>query len=110
MLCQKLVSRQLFKIELQKEPFEKAYLERVSEITASVFKIDPLHTRYFVLSGHTENNAYDPGVGNILILQKNGLVSDMAEITEQLNIRVLSHPVRKNFLCYPKEVWEILNK
>lgn len=110
LLCQKLVYRQLFKIELQKEAFDKDYVDKICEITASYFKINPSETRYFVLSGHTENNAYDPGVGNIWILQKNGLVSDMAEISDQLNIRVLSNPVKKYYICYPKEIWEIMMK
>ena len=110
LLCQKLVYRQLFKIELQKEGFDKSYIDKISEVTASYFKIKPEDTRYFVLTGHTENNAYDPGVGNIWILQKNGLVSDMAEISDQLNIRVLSNPVKKYYICYPKEVWEIMTK
>ncbi len=110
LLCRKLVYRQLFKIELQKETFDKTYVDKLTDITASHFKISPEETRYFLLSGHTENNAYDPGIGNIWILQKNGIVSDMAEISDQLNIRVLSNPVKKYYICYPKEIWEIMMK
>ncbi|MFW5707938.1 MAG: HD domain-containing protein [Bacteroidota bacterium] len=109
-LCQRLVSRRLFRIELQKQPFEKEYLDKIHECTATLFDANEHMLSYLVLSGHTENNAYDPGVGNIWIMQNNGLVSDMAETSEQLNIRVLSHPVKKYYICYPKEVWEKLNK
>jgi uncharacterized protein len=48
-------------------------------------------------------------VGNIWILQKNGTINDMAEISDQLNIRVLSNPVKKYYLCYPKEIVLHLN-
>ena len=109
-LCKKMVSRQLFKIELQKENFKSEYIDKIYEITSNVYKLSIEESKYFVLKGHTENNAYDPGVGNIWILQKNGNVSDMAEISDQLNIRVLSHPVKKYYICYPKEVWELLMK
>jgi HD superfamily phosphohydrolase len=108
-LCHNLVSRKLFKVELQKNAFDKDYIDKISDLTATHFMLKPNETKYFVLSGHTENNAYDPGVGNIWILQKNGSVSDMAEISDQLNIRVLSNPVKKYYICYPKEVWVKLN-
>jgi uncharacterized protein len=108
-LCSRLVARRLFKIEIQKEEFDSEYVQKIKDCTSSFFKLDEKETDYFVVMDKTQNNAYDPGVGNILILQKNGQVSDMAEITEQLNIRVLSHPVKKHYLCYPKEIWEMLN-
>jgi HD superfamily phosphohydrolase len=109
-LCRRLVSRRLFRIELQKDPFDKQYIDTINECTARLFDVEDDLLPYYVLSGHTENNAYDPGVGNIWIMQNNGTVSDMAEISDQLNIRVLSHPVKKYYICYPKEVWEKLNK
>lgn len=110
MLCRRLVARKLFKIELQKEEFENDFVDEVRETCMKHFSLQRDEVDYFVLSGKTENNAYDPGVGNILILQKNGQISDLAEISDQLNIRVLSKPVKKYFLCYPKEVWELMRK
>jgi uncharacterized protein len=49
-------------------------------------------------------------VGNIWILQKNGTISDIAEISDQLNIRVLSNPVKKYYICYPKEIIPYLHR
>ncbi len=105
-LCRRLVSRRLFRIELQKEPFADDYIAQLKELACRKLKIAPENTSYFVLTGETENNAYDPGVGNIWIMQKNGQVNDIAEISDQLNIRVLSNPVKKYYICYPKEIWE----
>ncbi len=109
-LCRRLVARQLFKIEIQNEEFDPVWVEEIREKTARMLKVRMEEVKYFVLLGHTENNAYDPGVGNIWIMQKNGQISDMAEISDQLNIRVLSNPVKKYYICYPKEVWELLAK
>lgn len=109
-LCKRLVARKLFKIEIQKETFDPQWVEEIREKTAHVLKLSAEDVKYFVLEGHTENNAYDPGVGNIWIMQKNGQISDMAEISDQLNIRVLSNPVKKYYICYPKEVWELSSK
>ncbi len=108
-LCQKMVNRKLFSIELQKEEFSSSYIEKITYYTQKEFALSHGEAAYFVLSGITENNAYDPGIGNIWIMQKNGVVSDMAEISDQLNIRVLSNPVKKYYLCYPKEIIPYLN-
>jgi uncharacterized protein len=108
LLCCRLVARKLFKIELQKEKFDDEYIQKARDLTAHFFNLHESELDYFVLQGETENNAYDPGVGNILILQKNGQISDLAEISDQLNIRVLSHPVKKYFVCYPKEIGDEL--
>ena len=37
---------------------------------------------------------------------KNGEILDIAEASDNLNIRMLSTPVEKYYLCYPK----VLNK
>lgn len=106
-LCKRLITRKLFRIELQKAPFDEAYVNEIRHLTFKVLNINSTDINYFVLLGQTENNAYDPGVGNIWILQKNGMISDMAEMSDQLNIRVLSNPVKKYYICYPKEIWDV---
>ena len=98
-LCRNLVERKLFSIELQKEEFDPAFVEKISHYTQKHFGLTDLESHYFIISGITQNRAYDPGVGNIWIMQKNGAISDIAEISDQLNIRVLSNPVKKYYLC-----------
>lgn len=107
-LCHSLVNRNLFKIELQKEEFAPDYIEQIKHLSSKHFHISPEDSSYFVYTGKTQNNAYDPGIGNIWILQKNGQINDLAEISDQLNIRVLSKPVTKYYLCYPKEICPLL--
>lgn len=103
-LCRRLVYRKLFRIEIQKTPFPDQYVDNLRSIAQDKLSVAPEEIQYFILQGETQNNAYDPGVGNIWILQKNGEIADMAEISDQLNIRVLSNPVKKYYLCYPKEI------
>lgn len=103
-LCARFINRRLFHIDIQKEPFEQDTIEKIRQKVCAKFHLNYEETRYHVISGITQNNAYDPGVGNIWILQKDGTVKDLAEISDQLNIRVLSNPVKKFFLSYPKEI------
>jgi len=103
-LCSRLINRRLFHIDIQKEPFDNNTIGKIRQKVSEKFHLTYEETRYHVISGITQNNAYDHGVGNIWILQKDGRVKDLAEISDQLNIRVLSNPVKKYFLSYPKEI------
>jgi uncharacterized protein len=103
-LCRNLTNRHLYRIEIRKQPFEPEYLEKIREQTMKTFGIDHRESRYFVVSGITRNNAYDPVIGNIWIYARDGSLTDIAQASDQLNIRVLSQPVEKHFLCYPKQL------
>lgn len=105
LLATGLVNRRLLKIELQKSPFTNAYVE---SIKSAVKKFYGLHfssdVDYFVIQGITSNNAYDSGAGGIFILSRDNRLTDIADASDQLNINMLSHPVEKYYLCYPKEI------
>lgn len=105
-LCSNLVNRHLFKIEIQKMPFATEYIEEIRFRTRSLCKVSEDEADYFVIGGITRNNAYDPVIGNIMILARDGSLTDIAKASDHLNISVLSHPVEKFFLCYPKKVSE----
>ncbi len=105
-LCSGLVNRNLFKIEIQKMPFTTEYVHEIRHRTRQLYNITDDETQYFVVSGITRNSAYDPVIGNIMILSRDGTLTDVATASDHLNISVLSHPVEKFFLCYPKKVSE----
>lgn len=105
-LCDNLVNRHLFRIEIQKLPFTAEYIEEVRFRTRRLCKVSDEDVDYFVISGITRNNAYDPVIGSIMVLSRAGALTDIAQASDHLNISVLSHPVEKFFLCYPKKVAE----
>lgn len=105
-LCNNLINRHLFRIEIQKMPFTAEYIEEVRFRTQRLCKVSEDDIDSFVISGITRNNAYDPVIGNILVLSRDGTLTDLARASDHLNISVLSHPVEKFFLCYPKRVAE----
>ncbi|MCB0470648.1 MAG: phosphohydrolase, partial [Flavobacteriaceae bacterium] len=57
---------------------------------------------YFVFTGEISNVGYHQKK-QIRILFKNGKVSDISRAPDQLNLRALSKPVTKYYICYPKE-------
>ncbi len=110
MLCNMLVNRRFPRIELQQHPFNISYLETIRHQSQKYLGVNEEEIDFFVYSDTTSNYAYDPESGVIKILFKNGETLDIAKASDQLNISVLTRPVIKHFLCYPKEVYYKLNK
>ncbi len=59
---------------------------------------------YLVFSDATSNHAYNPGADSINILTHEGGIIDIAQASDQLNISVLSVPVTKYYVFYPKSL------
>lgn len=59
-------------------------------------------TDYLVTTGTISNNAYDPLKDRINIVDNDGLVRDLTDISDQLNIGMYSSIIMKHFICFPK--------
>ncbi len=104
-LCQRLIDRRLFKIEIQKEPIDPAHHQRILEKTAARIGLTPGETQYFVVQDQISNLAYAKTDERIMILNKNDEVKDIAAASDTLNISMLSEAVTKYFICYPKDIY-----
>ncbi|MDF1570699.1 MAG: HD domain-containing protein [Bacteroidales bacterium] len=102
-LCSGFVNRKLFRIEISREPFseERIRLER-KRVTTHLGIPEEL-TGYLVISDSISNHAYSNIDDNIKILAKSGEVRDITELSEILNVSVLSGQLKKFYLCYPKK-------
>ena len=107
-LCKGMIHRSLYAVELQNKPFAGNYAERLQKQALKKFRISREELDYFVFTGAVLNRAYSSeDIQNnirINILFKDGTVRDIAESADLLNISVLAQPVKKYFLCYPKEL------
>ena len=103
-LCRRLINRNLFRIEIQQEPFDPGYVDEVLHKIADHYGISLYDASFMLLQGVSSNHAYHPKKPAINILFKDGSVKDISEASDQLNISVLSQPVVKHFICYPKEL------
>lgn len=102
-LCTNMVERKLFRIELQAKKIDAAYVNAKKSEVIKKYKIEKEEADYFVFTGSISNNAYNPQSDKINILFKDGQLKDITEASDQLNIRALSTPVEKFFICYPKD-------
>ena len=103
-LCKRLVNRKLFKIELQREAFNFRYINEIRKKVQDKYNLIEEDIDYLVLTDSTSNSAYSHKEDHINILYKNGKIEDIATASDQLNIQMLSAPVVKYYLCYPKDL------
>ncbi len=103
-LSQRLIDRRLFKIEIQQEAFDANYIDEKRKAIAKQFALSMEEADYFLLEGTASDHAYHPKEKAINILFKDGTMKDFCEVSEQLCFSVLSQPVVKHFICYPKEL------
>ncbi|MEI7980130.1 MAG: phosphohydrolase, partial [Bacteroidota bacterium] len=104
LLCENLINRRLFRVELQTHPFEESYVNGIKEAILLKYRLQPSETVYFFTHDKVENKAYNPLHDRIMIRGRNDELLDISEASEQLNIAVLPTTVSKHLLCYPKFV------
>jgi uncharacterized protein len=102
LLSRQLVNRELFKVELQNQPFKEEKIKPIRDQIKKRLKLNEKDVHYFVLTGTVANDAYRADKIRINILSKDGTISDITEASDQLNIDVLAKTVKKYYLCYPK--------
>ncbi|MEM6514680.1 MAG: HD domain-containing protein [Bacteroidota bacterium] len=101
-LCKMIINRDLLKIKLKNKPIKKELLGKHLNRITEKHQITEEEAMYFVFDGHIANQAYRFEEQQIKILQKTGKVVDISKASDQFNIKALSKPVTKFYVCYPK--------
>lgn len=103
-LSLRLINRKFFKIEFSTTEFSENRISKKKEDCKKRFNLSDKEVEYYVFTDHTSNHLYSNEGGSIEILSKNGKIKDIAEVSEQLSASKLKKPVKKYFICYPKEI------
>ena len=101
-LSKRIVHRDLFRIELQSNPFSAEEMSATTQLVAQAFGLTTEDASELVINDTIENSLYSEE--GISIQYKDGSTLDFAEASDQLNREILTRKVSKSFLCYPKEV------
>ncbi len=102
-LSESLINRMLPKVILQKEPFTENQINEIKQSAKELLELSNSELDYFVYHGKIQNQAYDATKNNIRILYKNGIIKDVTEASDHLNLQALSNTVYKYYICYPKK-------
>ena len=98
-----LINRDLPKIIIQKEPFEESRIKGLRKLVKETYSISDEEVNYIVFDSAITNNAYNAKEDVINIKYKNGDILNITDASDNFNIQSLTEPVKKYFVCYPKE-------
>ena len=105
-LSKMIINRDLLKIKLSSEKFSADEIQKLMEQFSKESDISPQDVHYFIFKGKIKNQAYSKDAEPIRIWKKDKTIEDVAEASDQLNLKALSKPVTKYYLCYPKQLLE----
>jgi HD superfamily phosphohydrolase len=99
LLCDGMVNRKLFRIEMSNKSFEDNILEEERKKIKKHFGVDDKECDYLITAGEVVNHAYDSSQEKINILFKDGTVKNITDASDLMNISALSVPVVKHYIC-----------
>ncbi len=102
-ISKSLINRNLPKVLIQREPFEAERIQSLKNQVKESYGITDSEVNHFVISSEIANNAYNALKDKINIKYKDGTIANITEASDNFNIRALTEPVKKYFVCYPKE-------
>jgi len=105
-LSKMIINRDLSKIKLNSEKFPVEVLEEMTIRFSKEHNITQQEAKYFIFKGKIKNQAYSKEAEPIRILKKDKSIEDVVEASDQLNLKALSKPVTKYYICYPKQLEE----
>lgn len=105
-LSKMIINRDLLKIKMQAEKVDKVKAVELRDRLMKLNNLSEKEADYFVFKGKIKNQAYNKTGEPIHILKKDRTIEDVVEASDQLNLKALSKPVTKYYLCFPKVLLE----
>jgi uncharacterized protein len=105
-LSKMIINRDLLKIKLSNEKFDKEVLLTYKQQLSEIYPISLAETAYFVFKGKIKTLGYNKDIEPIRILKKDRTIEDIVDSSDQLNSRAFSKPVTKYYCCFPKVLLE----
>jgi HD superfamily phosphohydrolase len=102
LLCQMILDRRLVSIKIKDTAISADQVQKKVKEFQKVYGFTAEEAAYFVFSGEISNQTYNQN-NQILILENNGKVSDVAEHSRHLNLESLSETQIRYYICYPKK-------
>ena len=102
-LCKGIINRQLYKVEINNDPFPKERIEGIKKRIKLRCSLTEDLMKYFVFTLSISANTYSPEEDEIRIMNKSGLLKNLSDVSEILKISVLKKTEKKYILCYFKD-------
>jgi len=106
-LSSAIVNRKLFHVQLVSKDDLPSKLSYYQDLCKDKLEVATDELDYFVFGDKLKNQAYDLKADPIRIFTKNKEIIDVLEASDQYNLKALSEPVYKYFICYPKSIHKV---
>ncbi len=103
-LCEMLLTRNLFQTQLTLEPIKRNQIDKVRTAIAKTYRVLHSDTSYLFSHGVVSNEGYVSEGQTIHVVTKTGQMVDIAQASDLPSIKAISKIVKKNYLCWPKNV------
>jgi len=100
LLSRGLLSRNLFKIEINQAPVSQDVLTEKAEAYAKTYGLSPEEASYLISADAVTTDMYREEDDSIAILYKDGTIKDISDASDMLNIQLLSKKIKKYYLCF----------
>lgn len=100
LLSRSFLNRHLFKIDILEEPVSEKTKQEFIQKYAEHFNIPQHEASYFISSGTITTNIYNQADNSIDIVYKNGDIKSISEVSDLLNIQLLSKKAEKYYFSY----------
>ena len=103
-LCNGFIKRKLLKIRISDEKVSQSKIRELEQKLKDRSRISENEIAYFISQGKLTNIAYRSNDQPIRVRFKDGSIKEVAEASDQLNLKALTQPVDKYYYCYPKVI------
>ena len=102
-LATDMLDRHIFKVEVTEEPVDETHIETIAKEISTQMDITIDDAKRYMMSVNTiSKDMYNVDDDSIAILYKDGIIRDISEASELLNVQLLSKKIRKYYLCYQR--------
>lgn len=102
LLASDMLNRNIFKVEVSSEPITEERIAELREQLAKTYGVSIEEAEYLMSVNAIQKDMYDVNEDRISILYKDGMIKDISESSEILNVGLLSKKIRKYYLCYQR--------
>lgn len=101
-LSKDLINRTLFKVCVSDDPVEADSIEKIRHEISSRFNLDYEDTEYLYSLDTINKDMYDNHGEHINLLMKDGSIHNISEVSNLLNVALLSHQNPKYYLSHQR--------
>ncbi|WP_315537763.1 HD domain-containing protein [Prevotella koreensis] len=102
LLASDMLNRNIFKVEVSSEPITEERIAELREQLTKAYGVSIEEAEYLMSVNTIQKDMYDVNEDRISILYKDGMIKDISESSEILNVGLLSKKIRKYYLCYQR--------